>query len=308
MTSDAASHELPADHADRMARARLSLEGLSVGDSFGEWFFSAGAVDAIAARTLPPEPWYYTDDTIMALSVAETLDGCGRIDSGDLAERFARRYREQPGRGYGGTARTILTQIAAGVAWREAAGEAFDGEGSMGNGGAMRVGPVGGYFGDDLAAAADAARASARVTHAHADGQAGAIAVAVAAARAWQIRSAGETDSAATLLESAIEHTPEGMTRAGLVKALALPGETSVQDAVAVLGNGSRIVAYDTVPFALWSAARHLANFEEAMWATVSGLGDRDTTCAIVGSIVALAVGRDGIPEAWIKAREPLGT
>jgi hypothetical protein len=32
----------------------------------------------------------------------------------------------------------------------------------------------------------------------------------------------------------------------------------------------------DTVPFALWSAACHLNDYEEALWATVSGLGDRD--------------------------------
>jgi ADP-ribosylglycohydrolase len=42
------------------------------------------------------------------------------------------------------------------------------------------------------------------------------------------------------------------------------------------------------------------------MWSTVSGLGDRDTTCAIVGGIVALSAGRESIPEAWLKAREPI--
>ena len=72
------------------------------------------------------------------------------------------------------------------------------------------------------------------------------------------------------------------------------------------LGNGSRVTAPDTVPFALWCAARHLDQFEEALWATVSGLGDRDTTCAIVGGVVALAVGPSGLPPAWVAAREPL--
>ena len=47
-------------------------------------------------------------------------------------------------------------------------------------------------------------------------------------------------------------------------------------------------------------------DFEAALWSTVSGLGDRDTTCAIVGGIVALSVGYKGIPEAFSKAREPL--
>ena len=44
----------------------------------------------------------------------------------------------------------------------------------------------------------------------------------------------------------------------------------------------------------------------DAPWLTVSGLGDRDTTCAIVGGIVACYVGEEGIPAAWLQAREPL--
>ncbi len=67
------------------------------------------------------------------------------------------------------------------------------------------------------------------------------------------------------------------------------------------------MIAQDTVPFCLWSAARHLGDFEEAMWATVSGLGDRDTTCAIVGGILA-AGGEAQIPPAWVAARESLAT
>ena len=91
-----------------------------------------------------------------------------------------------------------------------------------------------------------------------------------------------------------------------MIIASKLPPGEPVGSAVEVLGNGSLVVSYDTVPFALWCAARYLDDYEEALWATVSGLGDRDTTCAIVGSIVAMAVGREGIPEAWARAREPL--
>ena len=45
---------------------------------------------------------------------------------------------------------------------------------------------------------------------------------------------------------------------------------------------------------------------EEALWETVSALGDRDTTCAIVGGIVACRVGIEGIPASMRAAREPL--
>ena len=84
-------------------------------------------------------------------------------------------------------------------------------------------------------------------------------------------------------------------------------GVTGVIPAMAIaisLGNGSRVTAPDTVPFALWCAARHADDFEEAMWTTVAGLGDRDTTCAIAGGIVA--AGGASIPAQWLEAREPL--
>ena len=71
---------------------------------------------------------------------------------------------------------------------------------------------------------------------------------------------------------------------------------------VAVLGNGTGLSAQDTVPFALWCAAQHLDDHEAALWLTVSGLGDRDTT----GAIMACAVGAEGIRSAWLQAREPL--
>jgi ADP-ribosylglycohydrolase len=51
-----------------------------------------------------------------------------------------------------------------------------------------------------------------------------------------------------------------------------------------------------------------LTDFEGALWTTVSGFGDRDTTCAIVGGIVSLAVGRGALPSEWLAARESLAT
>jgi ADP-ribosylglycohydrolase len=89
-------------------------------------------------------------------------------------------------------------------------------------------------------------------------------------------------------------------------KAVRLPLSSDVRKAAELMGNGSEVCAHDTVPFALWCAARHLDNFEEALWTTVSALGDRDTTCAIVGGVVAMSVGLQGIPDSFMAAREPL--
>ena len=74
----------------------------------------------------------------------------------------------------------------------------------------------------------------------------------------------------------------------------------------AELGNGSRVLASDTIPFAVWCAATHLDDFAGACWACATVGGDIDTTCAMVGGIVAGAVGLAGIPADWRASREPL--
>jgi ADP-ribosylglycohydrolase len=88
--------------------------------------------------------------------------------------------------------------------------------------------------------------------------------------------------------------------------AAALPPGTSVRHAASVLGSGVLISAPDTVPFALWSAAGHLDDLPEALWQTVAGWGDRDTTCAISGGVVAARTGTGAVPAPWLQAREPI--
>jgi hypothetical protein len=156
--------EVP-DHDTRLERVKLALDGLSVGDALGErFFFPSNPRLLIEDRVLPAPTWRYTDDTVMALCIAEVLRQLRHVDQEELAYTFARSYWNEPMRGYGATARDILQAIARGVSWRRASREAFDGEGSMGNGGAMRVAPVGAYYAGDLDQVVEAARASAEVT------------------------------------------------------------------------------------------------------------------------------------------------
>ena len=290
-----------------LQRARLALDGLSVGDAFGERFFGSPALveSLIKQRSVPAPPWFWTDDTAMALSVFEELEEKQLIDRDSLALRFARRYHKDNRRGYGGTAHEILMDISLGGDWREVAQGAFDGQGSMGNGSAMRVAPIGAYFADDLRAVVEYARASAAPTHAHPEGQAGAIAVAVAAAIACQMGRGARPLSGVALLRDVLAHVPAGPTASGIERALNMPPTSDAASAAAELGNGSKVVSSDTVPFSLWCAARHLDNFEQALWTTVSGLGDRDTTCAIVGGIVALSAPHPAIPRSFLESREP---
>lgn len=289
-----------------MRRARLSLEGLSLGDAFGERFFVHPAVaeGLIARRAMPVAPWRTTDDTEMAVSVVEVLAACGEVDENRLAAAFAARYMRDPHRGYGGAAHDILHAIGAGVPWQEASRRVFDGMGSLGNGGGMRSAPVGAYFADDTSAVVEHAARSARVTHYHPEGQAGAVGIALGACFAWCSRHAPQRVTGHDLLSFAHAHMPSGATRDGIERAIRIGPAASVASAVEALGSGARVTAPDTVPFALWSANRHLNDFVESMWNTVAGLGDRDTTCAMVGGIVALAAAK--LPTEWLAARESL--
>lgn len=296
------------DHNERMERALLSLDGLSTGDAFGEKFFMhPDRVNKhIDERIVPASPWHYTDDTVMALSIYEVLSQEGYIDQDKLAEAFARRYSAEPDRGYGGGAHGILQDIARKIPWKVTSQAVFGGTGSMGNGGAMRVAPLGAYFADDLDEVVRQAKASAQVTHAHPDGQAGAVAVAIAAALAWRMGNGEMARSGADLIETVYKYTPEGLTKNGLDMVRRLSLVQDPRTVASVVGAGYRVLSYDTVPFAVWCAAQNLDHYENALWSTVSGLGDRDTTCAMAGGIVALSAGRKSIPKEWLEAREPL--
>jgi ADP-ribosylglycohydrolase len=112
----------------------------------------------------------------------------------------------------------------------------------------MRSAPIGAYFADDLDAVMREARASAEVTHAHPDGQTGAIAVALAAA--W-MASGGERarKPGPDLIEFVLQRIPQTETYQRLKLALELPAAASPRTAASRLGNGSQVVASDTVPF-----------------------------------------------------------
>lgn len=291
-----------AEHLIRLSRARASLDGLSTGDAFGENFFCDPdkVEQGIFDQSLPAGPWMYTDDTVMAISIFQVLAMRRVIDQEFLAELFASRYRRDPTRGYGGTARNILNRIWFGEPWREVSRSVFGGIGSMGNGGAMRAAPIGAYFSDDFQTVVKNAQLSAEVTHAHTEGQAGAIAIAIAAA--CVARSVLDPHE---IIDTVLRFTPDSETRAGIGQAAYLPLTYDVRTAVSALGNGRRLTSQDTVPFTIWCAARHLGKFEEAMWTTVSGLGDRDTTCAIVGGIIC-SNPNTVVPAGWLAAREPL--
>lgn len=280
-------------------RALKSLDGLTVGDQFGELFFidPTKFEQAVDARQIPAGQWGYTDDTEMALSIVSVLGNNGQVKQDELMKSFAQHHDMY--RGYGPSMRRVLEDVRMGANWQETVAGTFHGQGSWGNGSAMRVGPLGAFFALDLDACVKQAELSSLTTHTHPEAVAGAIAVAVAAALATTRPEQSPTE----FIQEVAQHVPDSEVKSRLNRAARINSSTSPLNAAYMLGNGSDISAQDTVPFAIWCAAHNLQSDEEALWNAVSAGGDRDTICAIVGSIVAMSTTTE-IPAEWIERKE----
>ncbi len=316
----------------RLNRALDSLEGLSVGDAFGEQFFMSFEM---AARLLEKEEewqgppyafeddfvlrelvdvrrldfmaptWKWTDDTALALEIVAELRDNGSINPDLLATRFSNRYLLDTSRGYGGAMHSLLPELQF-APWQHSAKNLFEGQGSYGNGSAMRVPPLGAYFADDFDLLVEQARLSAIVTHSHSEGVAGAIATALAAGICARLKDEGTELEPADFLDEIIARTPDSEVKNRLIEVRDFDDSYTSEQVAEIVGSGMGVACQDTVPFCLWCVAVEPRYFSEAMWLTVAGLGDRDTTCAIVGGIVAAKVGKGEIPAEWRTRREPL--
>ncbi len=181
----------------------------------------------------------------------------------------------------------------------------FTMNGSFGNGASMRVAPLGAFFADMPDDLVENAALSAQVTHHHPEATAGAIAVAMGTALASEYSSSQAHDFH-SFIENILEYVPDSMTKEGITIAFALGPDVPVEEAARKLGSGYEVTTQDTVPFVIWCASAFMGDYEEALWHTVRGGGDMDTTCAMVGGIVVMSTGIGGIPEEWHRRREPL--
>ncbi|MFI6054196.1 ADP-ribosylglycohydrolase family protein [Streptomyces violascens] len=296
MTADSSTESLD----PRFVRALGSLRGLSVGDALGSQFFVPANLPRLKRRELPEGSWQWTDDTEMACSVLAVLASHDRIDQDALAQSFAHHHDFD--RGYGPAVNRMLRLVREGGDWRELASALFKGQGSWGNGSAMRIAPLGAWYADDPEQATHQAEISSYTTHQHREAVVGAMAVAAAAAL---VAAPAGPPGPGELLDSVIALVPRSAVGAGLRRARDMLDYDDAATVAAVLGSGRRTSAHDTVPFALWSAARGLGDYASAFWTTARVGGDVDTTCAIVGGVVAAAPA--GAPPAeWLEHTEQL--
>ncbi len=266
------------------------LLGLAVGDALGGRF-EAQSADAILARfssvdqliAYPQEEIWYTDDTQMAIGVAETLVAHGQIIEEHLCRAFVANY--VPSRGYGRGARAVLEAMAAGRDHREVAERYFPG-GSFGNGAAMRVAPVGLVFRDDRAKLWNQARLSALPTHRHSLGIEGAQILALAVALCSDAEQFDRT-SFYSELSSACESEEY---RAKIENA------RRVQSRQHLAALGNRIEALHSVPTAIASFGLTPESFEETIGNVILLGGDTDTLAAMAGALSGAYLGVARLP------------
>jgi poly(ADP-ribose) glycohydrolase ARH3 len=277
----------------RVDGARGALLGTFVGDALGMPFEGKPPeavperLEMLAARL---GRGTYTDDTQMAIALAESLLAQGAVDAEHLGHAFLAAYDAR--RGYGSGTRAVLALIAEGVPVADASTLAFGGRGSFGNGAAMRVAPIAVRYADSESLL-EAARRSARVTHAHP------IGIDAAATQAAAIRAAllGEDALAAACAAAA---TAEIHDRLAVAVGL-LPERPPPAALAARLGNGS--TGHESVPTAVYAAAAH-ARFEDAVSFAIRCGGDTDTIGAMTGAIAGARGGATAIPRPWLDALE----
>lgn len=277
------------------------LLGMAVGDAVGapyeglldDIIYRLGPADAIVARA-PEEVLRYTDDTQMAIGLAEALIESGEVVEETLCAAFAANY--DPDRGYGQGARKILQAIRDGEDWRHLATEIFPG-GSLGNGAAMRVAPVGLLFCDDLDSVSEQAERSALPTHTHPVGIDGARLLAVAVALALR---PGPFDRRAFFLAlTPFARTEEFRWQLSIASQLGRTGS--------VAGFGNSLEAHRSVMTSIAIFAASPDDYPAAIARAIGQGNDVDTLAAMTGALVGARLGIEAIPSHLLDALEDRG-
>jgi poly(ADP-ribose) glycohydrolase ARH3 len=273
------------------------MVGSAVGDAIGELAFRFPAADRLQAAIAAASLLRYTDDTAMALGLAESLAVRGDLDLQHLGRTFHRHFHQEPWRGYAAGPPTIFQIVEdSGLAYEDVARGLFGGQGSFGNGAAMRVAPLGLFF-HNAPELYDKAAASARVTHAHAVAQDGAGVQAVAVALAVRLDARQPFPREAfmqRLLRLAI--TREIREKLSLVMALLEEGVPG-REAAALLGRSVKI--HESLPFALYAFLAQCQSFEDCLLEAVLNGGDRDTLGAMAGALSGAYLGLAAVPARW---------
>jgi ADP-ribosylglycohydrolase len=284
-------------------RRRGMLLGLAVGDALG------AAVEFAIAGTFEPvtgyraggphglEPGEWTDDTSMALALADSIAEVG-WDLDDQATRYLAWYRKGEYSVNGRVFDIGITTVGALMRYAQTGDAATSGDPSeraSGNGSIMRLAPVPiGYarlFPDDLPRLVERALDSSRPTHRSPQCLSGCAYFAVVLAGLAHGLPREEVldpgwPALARLREIHRLHPEIDAVARGSFRRLAPPE---------IRGSGYVVKSLEA---ALW-AFHDAADFREAVLRAVNLGDDADTTGAVCGQLAGAYWGESGIPQEW---------
>lgn len=280
-------------------RFRGCLLGVAIGDALGLPF--EGMEGPLEVDLEDLSPGRYSDDTAMTLAVADSILRVGDVDGDDLALSLSRAYFEEPWRGYGPGPPRVFEMMRGGLSWREALDRRIYPGGSMGNGAAMRVAPLGLLFGDDLEGLREKVEICSRITHSHPLAMEGAYLQACAVALAS--RSDPNAFDRSIFLEKLISLCELEEYRERLEEGLKiLRGfSASPEDVLRALRSGTS--ALDSVPSAVVSFLAG-SSFEEVALRALSLGGDADTVCSMALALAGALWGEGAIRGDWVEGVE----
>lgn len=239
----------------------------------------------------------FTDDTEMALALAETLlarPGKG-LDANLLAAAFVDWYRRGP-KDVGLQTSSMISAIQSGQTWEEAARRGRQqSPNSAGNGSLMRCWPVALAFHADRERLKSDSELQSLVTHPHPDCAAGYIFLNLLIA---ELLHGSSLPGALRIARSEAHFSPEVgrmLDSAPDQRRESLPN--------------SGWVAH-TLQTAVW-ALTTTRSFEEAVVQAANLGSDSDTSACVTGAAAGALYGQDAIPPAWVEALHgewPLGS
>jgi len=282
---------------DIKAKYLGGMVGSALGDAIGELAFQYPEKEGLCTQLDRSTEFRYTDDSAMSIGLAESILRKGCLDQQDLGETFRKNFQKEPWRGYASGPPTIFSMVEqSGITYAEAARTLFGGGGSLGNGAAMRIVPVGLFF-HNSADLYEKACVSASVTHAHPVGKDGAAVQARAVSLAVKL-DPKETFPLKLFINELIDFakTPEIREKIQLVKKLIAANKPP---SLAAEQLGRTVAVHESLPFALYAFLRHPRSFEDCLFCATLNGGDRDTLGAMACAISGAYLGIGSIPQSW---------
>jgi ADP-ribosyl-[dinitrogen reductase] hydrolase len=171
---------------------------------------------------------------------------------------------------------------------------------SAGNGPAMRAAVIGAAI-EDRAELRTFVQASSRITHTDPKAEFAAFAIALAARMACEHTTVDGATYRAELSGALGAGAAELVGLVDRAIASVARGESTPEFAASIgLAKGVSAYAYHSVPVAIHAWLRHQGDYRSAVMATVMCGVDADSTAAMVGGIAGAAIGKAGIPTAWL--------